>query len=54
MAKNNSNKQFKEWWFVVMDRNLKGGYQRLGTTVTRGEAREKINNLFSYQPKETI
>ena len=44
--KNDSLEKYKEWWFVVMDKDLKEKYGKMHEAVTRGEVREKIKGLF--------
>ncbi|MCH7681018.1 hypothetical protein IID10_16910 [candidate division KSB1 bacterium] len=46
VAKNNYNQHLKEWWFVVTKKDLKTKYEKLGTTFTRTEIKEKIESLF--------
>ena len=46
VAKNNMNQHLKEWWFTVTDKNHKKDYERLGTTFTRTEVKDKISGLF--------
>jgi hypothetical protein len=45
-AKNNTDFKYKEWWFVVTDKSVKSEYEKLGTTFTRTEIKEKIEGLF--------
>ena len=45
-AKNNTDFKYREWWFVVTDKSVKSEYEKLGTTFTRTEVKDKINKIF--------
>ena len=45
-GKNNISRHFKQWWFVVTNKNHKKDYQKLHQTLTRTEITEKIKALL--------
>lgn len=48
------NKKYRRWFFVVTNKRMKEEYEKYGETLTKANAREKIDELFEGKKKPML